>query len=153
METFGIQTKLIKDIAEYERYNIRELPVGTCFYGRLNLIIFENEERDYDNLLVNIIDDDNEEILKCYCNIPHKKEWINKSNNFYRTTFDLLFSYLRLIDETLIIGDDGEEVNSINTDIDWGGFIDYLNDKECTVKITDGNKDSDYNSCILTKLE
>lgn len=155
METFGIQTRLVQDINGYERYNISEVPVGTSVYGRLSLRLFENEdeEKGYDNLAINIIDDDNEEVVRCYCNIPHKTKWINKSSDFYRTTFDFIFSYLKLTDETLVLTSHGDEINSVNVDIDWEEFIEYLDDKNVTVLTTEGNKDSDYNSFIITKLE
>lgn len=153
---FGIEMGVMKDVSEYEKYSIHELDAGVTFYGRLQPRIFKNEEegKNYDNLALNIVDDDAEEVLRIYCNIPkNKSENISRGSNFYRTTFDLIYSYMYLQDPLLVVDEKGEEKNYVKNNLNWEEFVAFLEGKNAEIKVTEGNRDSDYKSFIIIKME
>ena len=139
----------------WEKYNMQELDVGDTFEGRPELNIFENDDKSYNALRVRVMDDG--EILDIYVNYPKKDfpyvRGINKSFDFYRKCFDLIFSVRRTQGEEYIVDDKGEEINrfnKINLEM-LAKFVDQHN--RIGIKITEGNADSEYNSFIIYKLE
>ena len=139
----------------WEKYSIQDLDVGDEFEGRPELTIFENNDKSYDAIRVRIMDDG--EIVDLYVNYP-KKDYpfvrgINKTFDFYRKCFDFIFSVRRLHGEEYVVDENGEEINRFNK-INLEMLAKFVDQHErIGVKITQGNRDSDYNSFIIYKLE
>jgi hypothetical protein len=139
----------------WEQIKLHDLDVGDEFEGRPEITIFENKDKTYNALRLNVLDDG--EILSCYLNFP-KKDWpyvkgINKYFDFYRTCFDFIFSVLKLRDERNVVDKDGEEVNRFKT-VNLETFAKYVDTMERVgVRVTEGNPDSDYNSWEIYKME
>lgn len=152
---FTISGKESQYEPEWEKYGIQDLDIGVEMEGRPELNIFENKDKSYDALRIRIMDDG--EILDVYVNYP-KKDWpfvrgINKSFDFYRKCFDFIFSVRRLNGEEYVVDNNGEEYNRFNK-INFEMLAKYVDQHErISVRITEGNKDSEYNSFIIYKLE
>jgi len=152
------------DVSDMDQIKAYELEPGTTFTGKPEVSLFTNDELDddgnfvkkYDAVRIRLID--NPEYLDAYFNVPKMDENgfitnIRKGFDFYRSAFDVIYSFLRYIDETNIIDPDtGDEIKKIKK-INIENFIDLLNDKDSiTLKITEGNKESDYNSFMIIKM-
>lgn len=139
----------------WEKYRMSDLDVGDEFSGRPEINIFENDDKTYNALRLRLMDDG--EILDLYVNFP-KKDYpyvngINKGFDFYRTCFDFLFSILWWKDETNVVNSNGEEINKfgkVNLE-NFAKFVDSMN--RVSIKITEGNPDSEYNSWIIRKMD
>ena len=146
------------DVGTFEKYGMYDFDVGDEVQGIPEITHFVNKDKKSDSLRVRIIDDTSDEYADLYVNIPKPDENgfiknINKGFDFYRTCFDFLFSILRYRDETNVVNADGEEKNhfgKVNI-ILFAKYVDQMN--RINVKITEGNKSSDYNSWIITKME
>ena len=146
------------DVGVFEKYGMYDFDVGDEIQGVPEITHFENKDKKYDSLRVRIIDDTSDEYADLYINIPKPDKDgfitnINKTFDFYRTAFDFLFSVLRYRDETNVIDSNGDEKNhfkKVNI-ILFAKYVDQMN--KIKVKITEGNKTSDYNSWIITKME
>jgi hypothetical protein len=140
----------------WEKFTMRELDVGDDMEGRPEITHFVNDDKKYYNLRVRVMDDG--EILDCYVNIPKPDERgfitnIRKGFDFYRTCFDFIFSILRYRDEANVVDKDGEEINhfkKVNI-ITFAKYVDQMS--RIGVRITEGNKNSDYDSWIIYKME
>ena len=152
------------DVSDMDQIKAYELEPGTTFTGKPEVSLFTNDElnedgefeKKYDAVRIRLID--NPEYLDAYFNVPKMDENgfisnISKGFDFYRSCFDVIYSFLRYIDETNVIdAKTGEEIKKIKK-INIENFIDLLNDKDSiTLKITEGNKQSDYNSFMIVKM-
>ena len=140
---------------DWEKYGIQDLDIGQEAEGRVEINVFENDDKTYDALRLRIMDDG--EIVDLYINYPKKHypfvRGITKSFDFYRKCFDFIYSVLNLQDEHNVVDKDGEEVNRFNK-INIEMLAKYVDQHErIGVRITEGNSDSDYNSFIIYKLE
>ena len=146
------------DVGIFEKYGMYDFDVGDEIQGIPEITHFENKDKKYDSLRVRIVDDTSDEFADLYINIPKPDKDgfiknINKTFDFYRTCFDFLFSVLRYRDETRVLDENGEEKNhfgKVNI-ILFAKYVDQMS--RINVKITEGNKSSDYNSWIITKME
>lgn len=144
-------------------YGIADIDIGNYVTGRPELAIFRNEEKDeegnyvrnYMSVRARLIDFD--EYVDLYANIPRMDENgfihnINKFQNFYRTGFDLCFSFMRFMDETNIINSEGEEINKIKS-INIENVCKAIDQMEyCKIKIIKG-ADEQYNSWIILDMK
>ena len=143
---------------DYEVTKNYECDVGEYIEGTPEITIFEKKDKSYDALRLRVIDDVGEEILDCYLNFPKWDENgyvenITKSFDFYRTCFDFIYSVLRCRNEKNVVDKNGEEYNKFSR-VNLKTFAMYVDQmKEVTVKITEGNSDSDYNSWEIIKME
>ena len=139
----------------WERYGMADLDTGDEFEGRLEINIFENEDKTYNALRLRVMDDG--EMVDIYINYP-KKDFpyvrnITKSFYFYRKCFDFIFSVLRLRDERNVVNKDGEEINRFKS-VNIETFAKYVDSMERVgIRITEGNADSEYNSFEIYKME
>ena len=143
---------------DYESYKNYECDVGDDLTGHPEITVFEKKGKSYNALRLRVIDDIGEEILDCYMNFP---EWdengyvenITKSFDFYRPCFDFIYSVLRCRNEKNVVDKNGEEYNKFSR-VNLKTFAMYVDQmKEVTVKITEGNSDSDYNSWEIIEME
>ena len=146
------------DVGTYEKYGMYDFDVGDEIQGVPEITYFENKDKKYDSLRVRIVDDTSDEFADLYINMPKPDKDgfitnINKSFDFYRTAFDFLFGVLRYRGEHNVINENGEEKNHFGKAniILFAKYVDQMN--RINVKITEGNKSSDYNSWIITKME
>lgn len=146
------------DVNTWEKYGMYDFDTGDEIQGVPEITHFINKDKKYDSLRVRVADITSDEYADLYINIPKPDEQgfitnINKGFDFYRTAFDFVFSVLRFRDETNVIDKNGEEKNhfgKVNI-ILFAKYVDQM--KRISVKITEGNTDSDYNSWIITNME
>ena len=153
-----ISGKDYQDVHDWEKYGMYDFDVDDTIQGVPELTHFENKDKKYDSLRVRILDETGEEYVDLYINLPKpdKKGYvtnIRKSFDFYRTCFDFIYGVLRWKDETNVVDANGEEVNNFKkvNIINFAKFVDQR--KRISVKITEGSKDSDYNSWIILDME
>lgn len=143
---------------EYEQFKNYELDVGLDITGTPEVSIFPNDDKKYDALRLRVINDVDEEILDAYLNFPKADETgcitnINKSFDFYRTCFDFIYSVLRCRGDKYVLDKNGDEYNKfkrVNL-MDFAKFVDQHS--KVTVKITEGNESSDYDSWEIINME
>ena len=151
-----ISGKEYMDIHDWEKYTIHDLDVDEKMEGIPEITYFTNKDRNYDSLRVRIADDG--EYVDLYVNLPKPDELgyvtnIRKSQDFYRTCFDFLFSILKYRDERNVVNKDGEEINKFSkvNILNFAKYVDGMS--RIGIRITEGNKDSDYNSWKIYKME
>ena len=144
------------DVSEHEKLSIYDFDVGDDITGTPEISHFKNDDRKYDSLRTRIINGD--EFVDLYINIPKPDEKgivtnIRKGFDFYRTAYDFIYSVLRYQDETNVVDENGEEKNNFKK-VNILRFAKYVDQMETiTVRLIDGNEDSEYNSWIITKME
>ena len=142
----------------WEIFKNYECDVGDDLTGYPEVSIIPKKDKSYDALKLRVIDDTTDEVLDCFMNFPKWDEKgyienITKNFDFYRSCFDFIFSVLRWKDETNVIDKDGEEVNvfkKVNLKT-FAKYVDQMN--KVTVKITEGNPKSNFNSWIILDME
>ena len=146
------------DVSTYEKYAMYDFDVGDEIQGTPELTYFENKDKKYNSIRARFIDETSDEYADLYINVPKPDKDgyitnIRKGFDFYRTCFDFIFSVLRFRDEHNVVDKNGEEVNNFRkvNICTFAKYIDQMN--RVTVKITEGNHDSDYNSWIITQME
>lgn len=115
-----------RDISNATGYYLSDLEIGNIVTGYPEVTIFENNEKDdngdyvknYQSPRIRIIDGD-EEYVDLYANIPRKDNKgfirnLNRNYDFFRGGFDLVFSFMRWVNEANVYDDDGETINRIN---------------------------------------
>ena len=152
-----------KDVSMATKYDIRDFDIGNVVTGYPELTIFNNNEKDENgeykkksqSVRVRIVDGD-EEYVDLYANIPRRDEkgfvtGLNKYFNFYRTGFDLVFSFMRYFDETNVVTDAGEEINRIKK-VNIDNICKFIDMKEwIEIKVIKGAND-EYNSFIILNM-
>ena len=144
------------DVYDWEPMKAYELDIGDEMSGIPEITIFENKDKKYDSLRLRVLDDG--EYLDCYVNIPKRDKLgyitnIRKSFDFYRTCFDFIFSILKWRDERNVVNNDGEEINKFSK-VNIVNFAKFVDEKtRITVRITEGNSDSNYNSFQIIQME
>lgn len=159
---FGIKvenTEEMADLSEYEKFNINELEPDIEIKGRPHIMYFENQdgdERTYESLRLQIINDKDKQVLNCYCNIPLGYPIIKNirvTNNFYKNTFNFItgvFMADKDLDETVFYDSEANQMNTIK-EINIKGLSEYVNTKkEMKVKIVENG---DYNSFVIIGLK
>ena len=145
-------------VNEYEKLSIYDFDIGDNIPGTPELTHFKNDDKKYDSLRVRIIDEDDDEFVDLYINIPKPDEKgfvtnIRKGFDFYRTAYDFIYSILRYRDESNVVDENGEEKNNFKK-VNILLFAKYVDQMErINVCLTEGNPDSEYNSWIITKME
>lgn len=143
-------------VSNYEKLTIYDYDIGETITGTPEITYFENKDRKSDSLRLRIINDD--EYTDLYIYIPKPDENglvhnIRKGFNLYRTCFDFIYSILRYQDEHNVIDENGEEKNHFET-VNILLFAKYLDQfNNITVKVTEGNIDSKYDSWIIIKIQ
>ena len=151
------QDYVVEDLSELEKITLNELDSGTEYDGKPSLYLFENDDKNWDNIRVRVID--TKDYLQAYCNIPKPDadgfiRDIHQNNKFYRGAFDLVYSYLHAIDETLILDPQSPTgyINHIKK-INIKKVIEQLNAKsKVEVRVTEGSGDG-YNSMVILSME
>lgn len=140
---------------EYTRANINQVNVGNVFEGKPVIMKFENEEKNYDTVLIKLLNDTDMECLDVYVNTPKFKNQIKnirKRNNFTLNLFNLIISVNKLIDPSSIMDPrTGDEINLIKK-INLQDLLDFLKEKESIkVKVIEGSQG--YNSFKIVDIK
>lgn len=153
---FGVKTsnEVSVDLSEYEKFSLNQVEAGVEFTGKPSAMRFEpDEDNNYTNFRLQLVNDKDMQVLKCYCNIPLSYPVVTKlykSNNFMKTTFDCITSVMYLLDAESVIDADGNDITCIE-EINIDEFIKFLDElEEITVKVTENG---DYNSFIVKKFK
>ena len=151
-----ISGKEYQEVYDWTKFGMRDLDIGEEIEGIPEITYFENKDKKYDSLRVRILDDG--EYADLYINIPKPDKQgyitnIKKGFDFYRTAYDFIFSILRWRGESNVVNNDGEEVNKFSkvNIMNFAKFVDQMN--RVGARITEGNKESEYNSWIIYKME
>ena len=151
-----ISGKEYQDVHNWTKYGLRDLDVGEDIMGIPEITYFENKDKKYDSLRFRVLDDG--EFVDLYINIPKPDKQgyvtnLRKSFDFYRTAFDFVYSVLRFKDEHNVVNDQGEEINKFGkvNIMNFAKFVDQHS--RVSVRITEGNADSDYDSWIILNME
>ena len=142
---------------DWKVYKQKDLDIGDEAEGMPEITIFEKKEKNYDSIRLRIVDDVDESFVELWFNFP-KKQYpyvhnINKYFDFYRTCFDFIYSVLKWRGEENVVDKNGEEINKFSR-VNLENFAKYVDQQNrVTVKITEGNPESEYNSWIITKME
>lgn len=145
-------------LPDYEVYKTYECDVGDELTGYPEVTIITKDGKSYDALKIKIIDETSEEILEAYANFPRADERgfvkrIGKDFDFYRNAFDFIFSVRKCQGEKYVLDKNGEEYTEWKN-IDFIGHAKLVDQMEkITVKITEGNSDSSYDSWMITRME
>ena len=145
------------EVKKKKKITINDLAVDAIIDGYPEITHFINEDKKYDALRLRVLDDG--EYVDLYINIPKPDEkgfvtGIKSSLDFYRTAFDFIYSILYLRDENNVIDQrNGEPVNKFKkvNILNFAKYVDSMH--HISIKITEGNTSSDYNSWIITKME
>ena len=152
---FTISGKESQYNSSWEKYKASDFDVGQILEGVPEINIFENEDKTYNAMRLRLIDEG--EIVDLYFNFP-KKDFpyvtgINKGFDFYRTCFDFIYSVLKYQGESNVVDSNGEEINRFKK-VNLENFAKYVDSKQrVSVKLTEGNPDSEYNSWIIYEME
>lgn len=151
-----ISGKEQNDVYDWEPMKSYELDIGDEMSGIPEITIFENKDKKYDSLRLRVLDDG--EYLDCYANIPKRDGLgyitnIRKGFDFYRTCFDFIYSVLKFRDERNVVDKNGEEINKFSkvNIVNFAKYVDQM--KRITVRITEGNPDSNYDSWQIILME
>ena len=151
-----ISGKEYQEVYDWTKFGMRDLDIGEEIEGIPEITYFENKDKKYDSLRVRILDDG--EYADLYINIPKPDKQgyitnIKKGFDFYRTAYDFIFSILRWRDESNVVNRDGEEINTFGkvNIMNFAKYVDQMN--RVGARIIEGNKESDYNSWIIYKME
>lgn len=159
---FGIKVtneEELADLSEYEKFNINELEADIELKGRPFVMYFENAEGDdrtYESLRLQLINDKDKELVNIYCNIPLGypiAKNIRKNNNFYKNTYNLItgvFMADKDLDETVFYDSDANPMNTIK-EINVEAISKYINTKkEMKIKVLENGN---YNTFVIIGLK
>lgn len=158
---FGIKVtneEEMVDLSDYEKFSINELEADIELEGRPFLMYFENspeDERTYESVRLQLINDKDKELVNIYCNIPlgfPTVKNIHKGNNFYKNTYNLITGVFMAddsLDETVFYDSNGNPKNNIKQ-INIEAIIKYVNKKKnMKIKI---RENGDYNTFVVLGL-
>ena len=139
------------------KVKVNDMSTGETIEGAPQVDIYENEEKKYDSMRIRLVNHATDEYADLYCNLPKKgkdglRHFILKNNDFYRQTFDIIFSVLYLINPKNVIDENDNEINKIDT-INIEEFAQFLSNKEWLKVEVNEELKSGYNSFMITKIE
>ena len=145
-------------LPEYEVYKTYECDVGDELTGYPEVSIIPKKEKSYDTLKIRVIDDTADEILEAYANFPGANEKgivknITRNFDFYRNAYDFIYGVRKCQGERYVVDENGEEYTEWNN-IDFIGhakLVDMMS--TITIKITEGNPNSQYDSWEIIHME
>ena len=159
-----ISGKEQRNMGNATQYDIRDFDIGNIITGYPEITIFNNEEKDENGeykrksqtVRIRIIDGE-DEYIDLYANIPRRDSQgfitgLNKYFDFFRTGFDLVFSFMRYLDETNVVDSEGEEINRIKK-VNIENICKAIDKNEwIKIKIVESN-DENYPSFIIVDLK
>lgn len=162
------------DTSNLEKISINELPIGTVVTGMVEFRLFDNSnrtnadgtKRKWDSIGCRFIDieeideygEQTGEFVEAYLTCPRPDEKGNISNvfgnGFYHGTFNLIYSYLRTLDENNVLDSKGNIKNTIKR-INIVKLLEKLNNyEEMEVKVMKGaNGDETYPTFMITEMK
>lgn len=144
---------------------LNDLPVGKEIVGEPDIAIYINDEKEingkkfeakkWDTVNARLFSD--EDYLEIYINVPKIDEDgfihnINKNNKFFENCFNLIFGYMRLVNEDAVLDPESPSgyINHIKK-INIRYLVEKLNElTDIKLKVTEGNKG--YQGFIITEI-
>lgn len=143
------------DFDDYERANINQINVDSIFEGKPFIMKFENDDKNYDTVLIKLLNDIDMECLDVYINTPKFKNVIKnirKRNNFTLNLFNLIISVNKLIDPSSIMDPKTKDEINVIKKINFQDLLDFLEEKESIkIKVIPGSEG--YNSFEVIKIQ
>lgn len=150
-----------------QKIQLNDLKVGKEVQGEPDFAIYINnekeingkkyEEKNWDTLNMRLFGEDGEDYLEVYINIPKVDEDgfitnIHQQNKFYQNAFNVIFGYMRHINENALLDPDSTTgyINFFKK-MNIEHLVEKLN--ECTdikIKVTEGQ--NGYNGFIITEI-
>jgi hypothetical protein len=144
---------------------LNDLKVGQKVTGEPELVLFINDEKEingqkyeaktWDTINMRLFSD--EDYLQIYINIPKVDENgfihnIHENNNFLENCFNLIFGYMRLVNEDAVIDPESETgYNNHFKKINIKFLIEKLNElTDIEIKVTKGQKG--YQGFLITEI-
>lgn len=161
------------DTSNLDKININELVIGTTVYGIPEFRLFDNTDktnadgspRKWDNICLHLADIQTDEYgetvgeyVEAYVPCPRPDQQGNISNifgnGFYHGCFNLIYSYLRTLDENNVLDSNGNIKNTIKR-INIVKLLEKLNDLEhMEIKVMKGaNGDEQYLTYMITEMK
>jgi len=162
------------DTTGLDKININELDVGTEVDGQPEFVLYDNSEktnndgspRKWDSICFHLVDiqetdeygEQSGEYVEAYLPCPRPDENGNITNvfgnGFYHGTFNLIYSYLRTLDETNVLDAQGNIINTIKK-INIVKLLDILNKLDhMDIKVMKGeNGNTDYLTFMITGMQ
>lgn len=151
-----------KDLPKENGATLDEFAPGTEIDGYPEVTIFDNNDKNgdgeykkkYQSVRIRLIDDD--EYVDLYSNIPRRTSDgfisnLNEGFDFFRTGFDLVFSFMRFLDETSVLDENGRinRIKKVNIENICKSIDGY---DRVSVRVTNG-ADNGYNSFVILNME
>ena len=182
LEMLGLETEFSEggdssfaiDVSNLDKIGIDDLNIGDTVDGMPDFVLFDNSNktnangspRKWDSICLHLVDIDETdeygeqsgEYVVAYspCPRPDKDGFIRNvfANGFYHGTFSLIYSYLRTLDETNILDQDGNIINKINK-INIVKLLEKLNDvSHMEIKVQTGaDGDENYLTYMITEMK
>lgn len=181
LDILGVETEYTANTGSFlidtnglDKISINELDVGTEVDGQPEFVLYDNSDktnndgspRKWDSICFHLIDieevdeygEQSGEYVEAYlpCPRPDKDGNICNvfGNGFYHGTFNLIYSYLRTLDETNVLDKDGNIINTIKK-INIVKLLEILNKFDhMDIKVMKGeNGNTDYLTFMITGMQ
>lgn len=147
------------------KVSLNDLKVKSKVTGEPDVAVWINDEKEingqkyeakkWDTVNLRLFSD--EDYLEVYINIPKVDDDgfisnIHKKNKFYENAFNLIFGYMRLVNEELVVdpdSDDGfiDHIKKVNINF----LVEKLNElTDMEIKVTEGN--NGYHGFLITEI-
>ena len=181
LDLLGVETEYTANTGSFlidtnglDKISINELDVGTEVDGQPEFVLYDNSDktnndgspRKWDSICFHLIDieevdeygEQSGEYIEAYLPCPRPDENGNITNvfgnGFYHGTFNLIYSYLRTLDETNVLDAQGNIINTIKK-INIVKLLDILNKLDhMDIKVMKGeNGNTDYLTFMITGMQ
>ena len=157
-------TSFTLDVDGLDKISINELDIGDTVDGMPEFVLFDNSNRTnangtprkWDSICCRFVD--LSEFVECYlpCPRPDKNGIIKNvwGNGFYHGTFNLIYSYLRTLDKTNVLDNEGNIINTIKQ-VNIVKLLEKLNEySKMEIKVMSGaDNDMEYLTFMITEME
>lgn len=161
------------DVEGLDKIPIGDLPIGATVDGMPEFVLYDNSNqknkdgspRKWDNIVLRLVDVEESdeygqsgEYLEAYITCPRPDEKGNIQNifgnSFYHGCFNLIYSYLRTLDETNVVDGEGNIKNNIKR-INIVKLLEKLNTYSyMEVKIMAGaDGDTEFPTYMITEMK
>lgn len=181
LDALGIETEYSEGTSSFlidtdglDKISINDLDVGVEVDGMPEFVIFDNSDRTnndgskrkWDSLCCHLVDieetdeygEQTGEYVEAYLPIPRPDEngMITNifGNGFYHGAFNLIYSYLRTLDESNVLDSNGNIINTIKK-VNIVKLVETLNKYDkMEIKVMKGaNGDTNYLTFMITNMQ
>lgn len=181
LDALGIETEYSEGTSSFlidtdglDKISINDLDIGVEVDGMPEFVIFDNSDRTnndgskrkWDSLCCHLVDieetdeygEQTGEYVEAYLPIPRPDEngMITNlfGNGFYHGAFNLIYSYLRTLDESNVLDSNGNIINTIKK-VNIVKLVETLNKYDkMEIKVMKGaNGDTNYLTFMITNMQ